>query len=103
MRGQRLHGNQWIFCNQQRRGQHRIGQLRHACARNHRRHGSPFQRGPYVVVPVEPLAAHGKKQITRRHRARVNGVAGDHPRAGIRHGGRRFEHCTRADGRLCKR
>jgi hypothetical protein len=41
------------------------GNCRHARARNHRGHSSAFQRGADKIVPVEPLAAHRKKQLAR--------------------------------------
>ncbi len=57
-------------------GKRGIGQGSDARARHHGGHGAALERGGDKVVPVEPLAAHGKKQFAGRDRARVDGVAG---------------------------
>ena len=101
--GQGLQGEQWVFGDQQRRGQRGVGQRGHARARDHRGHGSAFDGGGDKIVAVMPLAAHREKQLALGHGARVDRVTAHHQRAGIRHAGRRLQHRARADGRFCKR
>ena len=102
MRGQRLQGDERIFGNQERSGERGVGQRGDARARDHGGDRSALERGGDKVVAVEPLAAHGKEQLARRHGARVDGVAGRHKRARIGNAGGRLEHCAGAHRGFCQ-
>src|SRR5208337_4274268 len=42
---------------------------------DHSAHRALRERGFDKVVPIQPLAAHGKKQVARLHGARIDGVS----------------------------
>ena len=68
MRGERLQGEQRIFCNEQRDGQRSIGQSGNARARNDSGYRSARKGGGDEIVTVKALAAHGKEQVAWRRR-----------------------------------
>src|SRR5579871_6847553 len=93
---------QRVFGNEKWNSQSCIRQRCGFGTRHHRGHGATLQRRRNKVVTIQPLAAHCKEQITRRHGTRVNGVARDGERAGIRNTGWRFENRAGSDGSFCE-
>ncbi len=102
MRGQSLQGKQRIFGDQQRAGENSVRQRSHTGARYDRRNRPALHCGMNKVVPIQPLAAHSKKQLAHAHRARVDGVAAHRQRAGIDQACRSLQHSARADCRFCQ-
>jgi len=72
MRGQGLQRIQRVFGNQQRRTQRSVGQRCHERPLDHRGHRPALKSRSYKIVPVQPVAANCKEQLSRGHGTRVN-------------------------------
>ena len=98
-----LQGGKRIFCDEQWRGQHCIGECSYTGTRDDSGHSAAREGSLHIVVSVEAVATHGKKQISRGDGARIDGISEDFDRACIRHARRRFKNDARTDGGFCKR
>src|SRR6202044_181535 len=91
MRGERLHGVERVFSDEERMDERCIGEGGSASARNDRSNGAAFECGCDKVMAIETLPANCEKEIASRRCARVDGVAANGERTGARHACGRFE------------
>ena len=102
MVGERLHGSERIFRDQEGMGKSSIGQGSGTRARDYGGHCAAFECCNGKIVTIVNLTANGKEDLARRDCTRIDRIAGREKRTGIGHAGRSLEHSSSAHRGLSK-